>query len=234
MSDQCIPLENLAHINDLTENDPLRLHLSNCPRCRSRLASFNEFLDPEPIADTAAACDAESQLTAALNQEIFGSSSSGNADQPIRTEESGLRRFLALLARPALRPAWGFAAGLLLFFVMRGTFSGDGTQPGDRILRGGDGNSISESAISADYDQNGDLLFLWTAAAESDGAEIVFYSSDLTECGRIDGGLGSDRLVTGESLSLEAGTTATFWRVVFTCQGDVIGQTSLESLPTSR
>ncbi len=270
MSGQCIQIEDLARVAELPPDDPARLHLTDCPRCRARLAAFGDFISSESNMDQVDGVegiaagdvnkaidprdiqDANTRLTAVMNREIFGEelsvpipdsdpNSGPELDYvrdtrqtiPLQTDnystedQSAFRRFLIRLNRPALRPAWGFAAVVLLFVALRGTIFENQHQPANRLLREAGQKQTAEVTASISSEPDGDLLFSWTALPGSDSCEVVFYLNDLSECGRFDGGQGTQMVISGDTIAGESMEEAAFWRIDFLCGGDLIGQTSL-------
>ena len=113
MSSNCYDPELLAEIMEQPEDSPRRNHLDNCPRCRARLATFQEFIASEGECDPARLELAMTRLGNDLDLEIFGEV---NTPRP----EPGNSIFQRYLDSRITRVVMAMAAMIILFFTLDG------------------------------------------------------------------------------------------------------------------
>lgn len=161
-----------------TEPDAsLRAHLDSCARCRARVAQLRAFVAGAE-SPGARVADADAKLAAALDNAIFGA-------QPVPTPAPMARRvadppppsFWASLFAPALRPAWGFAAVVI---VAGGVWWA--TRPEIAEVRG---DGVGPAAVETLTPVAGEhaVTLAWKPVREATRYEVVFLADDLSEMG---------------------------------------------------
>jgi hypothetical protein len=232
MAERCLQVESLGGVLAAPADDPRRLHLEQCPRCRARLAAYLEFMAPteSPARDELAG--ARARLEAALAAETGADAGpvAGDRDRPGFWH--GLLRWMT---RPALRPVWGAAAALLIVLVAREMRPPEPSGPAAPRLRGEP--TAAGEAIAADDPvraATGALSFTWRPVATADEYRLILYGPDLAERAQ-HSATQRDRLtLPAEALPAgDAGAGGGFWRIRAYHAGDAIAESALRPLPTS-
>lgn len=158
-------------------------HVQGCPRCRALLAQHRAFLESEAgtVAPTATQlADADAALAAALEREMSG----GRVAPPVTASPRTLAAepraswWQALFA-PALRPAWGFAAVLVVAGGVYLSVRPD-VQRGE--VRGDSPVSASVTTL-APVASEGAVTLSWEPVAGADHYDVVLLAPDLSEIG---------------------------------------------------
>jgi hypothetical protein len=158
-------------------------HVQDCPRCRALLAQHRAFLESEAgaVAPTSSQlADADASLAAALEREMSGGRASQPAAASPRTlvAEPRASWWQALFA-PALRPAWGFAAVLVVAGGVYLSVRPD-VQRGE--VRGDSPVSTAVTTL-APVASEGVVTLSWEPVAGADRYDVVLLSQDLSELG---------------------------------------------------
>ncbi len=220
----CPPVEELALIHELAKNDPRREHLSACPRCRARLATYQEFLSTPPVATAAQRSDALARLDAALEREIFGEGA--DAEEAERPRPG---RVVRLDVR-VLRAAIAVAALLILLAALDSVR--DRTSLQKIVLRseGGDARARGLVLATPQFAPDGALHLAWSVLEGADAYRVEILSAALDPLASFEAGgelslaLGPDRLQ-----GILPGPGAYVWSVTALQNGDVLQR----SLPGS-
>jgi hypothetical protein len=171
MSDRCLIPEELA---DLAPDDPRWAHLENCPACQAVAVSLAAFLDPADVPEEADLADADSRLSAVLDQEI-GSGRKVVRPAPTFWTPFRVRAFAAMAAVLIV------AVGLSLVPT-----SLEGP-PQDPVLRG-IGAPAAPFHCQMAMLEKGAFRINWPGIAEATGYRVVVYGEDLQELAGFDVG----------------------------------------------
>jgi len=189
----CLAPEDLDRVLSAAPEDPRRVHARTCVRCGALIAAYESYRDAREDAPKAEIDQAEARLNAFMASTLGAEAGAPLADAAARVVPRKL-----VFARPAprfgwLRPALGVAAIL----VVAGTMWWPRTTlgPSRVTLRGGTATA-PRIALEPPVFHAGRLAVRWAAFAGAERYEVRFYSSDLTELGRL--------AATGASL--DAGT----------------------------
>jgi hypothetical protein len=187
MTSGCPPSEDLAGIAELPANDPRRSHVDRCPRCRARLATYEEFLRAEGECDPAELSWALDRLGKELDRAIPPAGRMVRSDQPPARAKRTAPSFL----RPAFaRWALAAAAALLLFLGLNGIWLGPGAGrhlPGEIRLRG-EGVARSESDLPLAQPTrlpDGGIELDWSAVPTVDHYQVLVLDARLEEIARV-------------------------------------------------
>jgi hypothetical protein len=222
VTEHCQTWEALAAVGELAADDPRRIHVAGCPRCRARLSAYRAFMAGDlPAAEHGPASDltaARTHLDTALAREIYAAD-----DRPAgRANDAGRRgRFVATVWRPALALA-------AILVVMVGLRANDvslelpPTMPGtEPIMRGAVEPDESALAVSIVPGTAADTWTLtWRTPEPADGSSVVLYDSGLAEVTRFDAGAAETFLLRKDAVS--APEKVAFLRIVFDANGDEI------------
>jgi hypothetical protein len=188
MESVCYRPEELAEILDLDDSDPRRSHLGSCPRCRARLATYEEFRSAPPAVTGPQLDDALSRLGHSMDEEIWGEAAPRPKPRVVRSRPSWLSwpRF------PILRPALVLAAVLLVVVIVDSVRQ----QPSERgiVLR-------TEKTVGDDFEvdpprlgTDGSLEVRWSPVTGADSYRVLFLSAKLEEIATVDASDNSLRL----------------------------------------
>lgn len=213
----CIEAEALDAVLALTESDPRRAHLRECPRCHALAKSYAMFLAPVDSRATHAD-DADRAFDALRAQLLAGSSSAAPS-----LRRSTWRDWFA----PALRPAWALAAltilagGALLLPRLQSSAP-------SHVLRGAD---TAAMALAPPAAQDGGVKLAWKAFVTADDYTVVFYSPALEELGRADAGAQASIIVPATKLpAAYAQGGAVLYRVLANRGGDEVARSGVGTL----
>ncbi len=221
----CIPADEIAAVLALAESDPRRAHLASCPRCRALADAYRAFLAPGDVPAAARADEADARLSAWREQWLGGSA----ATAPAARREEPARSWWAALSAAALRPAWAFAAlvvvaGAVLVIARR---PAEGPQV---VLRGGAPSDFV--AAPAQWQPDGAVRLTWSRAPEAARYEVRLFSTALEPLATLAAGLDTTRLLAADSLPAAVrGGGAVLWRVA-AVRGD--GSETLSPVGTLR
>jgi hypothetical protein len=178
----CLDFETLAALSDLSADDPRRVHVESCPRCRARLIALKEFV---------------------------ASSGSDVPDAEWRAAEAELRRrrvsdgLVSPPARPpAVRRTWTravwrpvFAAAASLVVVLAGAWwvMQSRHEPALRALPG-------DEWIPSVGSRGAAVTIAWRATPGADQYKVVFLGASLEPVATLEVGPALDARVRRESL----------------------------------
>ncbi len=156
-------------------------HVQGCPRCRALIAQHRAFLENEanPAPTPAQLAAADAALAAALEREMSG----GRAPQQVTASPRSLAdppraSWWQALFAPALRPAWGFAAVLVVAGGLYATL-----RPVERAEVRGDATQAEVVTTLAPVAGDGVVTLAWEPVAGADGYDVVLLATDLSELG---------------------------------------------------
>jgi hypothetical protein len=180
MSTECIDVEQIGEVLELPPDDELRLHVEQCPRCSSLLASYQAFIVGEP-ADADNLADAETRLMEYIHRQTGAGEPPKPQGDP-RTGEGGVLARLKATFFPA--PAWVAAA---LVVVAAVAWWQPWKTTGQPALRSVSRTSLIEIA-QPQPTAGGAVRLDWEAAEAADGYRVVLYDRELKEVVRLDAG----------------------------------------------
>lgn len=213
MNRRCPEIEHLAEVMRLPATDPRRRHVDDCPRCRSRAALYQRFLDPGAVPAGADLEDARRRMSAALEREM--------------RNEAGERRSLFDALRPLFQPVWrpamglaGAAAAVLLIVRLTG---GPGAGDGAFVLRDRATTSRAVPVLLQPVRQADRAIVLrWASAPDADAYQVILFGTDLREKARY---AAADTFLRVDREQLRALPPSLFWAVAALRGGDEIGRT---------
>jgi hypothetical protein len=230
--DRCLAIADLARILSEAADHPGRRHLADCPRCRTLVRRFTDFLDPAPLPDAAAAPAAaqelQRRLAAALPAVEPTPAAAGGRLQS--TRDSALPRRSA--RRHPSRQWFALAAVVVLalgLFSIRQQLLEPELPRGRQapVLRGLERDlqppRVAETAAG--------LRVLWSPYPQSDGAVIVVLAADLSELVRLAVDDRGEHLFARRDDEGALPDAARFLSVEFVQEGDIVGRTPLLPLP---
>jgi len=235
MTDRCLSDDELGEFESLPAGDPRVPHVEQCPRCRARLRSYREFMAEAGPPATARERAARQELSAALDREILGVTTSQDsvaAPSPVVPAWRPFRWLLGALPQPVLRPALAIASVALVAFgaTQIASHLGGGRPTG--IVRGGDRQGGAATMIVARVaSADGRPALSWTRLAAAEDYQVLLFGAGLTEIGRIDAG--AESLLVLEPGRLPAAATresALVCRIVARRGGDEMGRSNLVTL----
>jgi len=174
----CIEPEALDETLALPEDDPRRMHLATCPKCRALLASHALFLAAEG-GDAPHVARADAQLTA-FRERMLGIEPAATPAAPARRAMPASGSWWQAMFAPAMRPAWAVAT--IAVVAVAAALWMRGAPPVDTTLRGGTAEPMA--LHSPDYRPDGGVEISWEPFAGADHYEVRFFSTALTEIGR--------------------------------------------------
>lgn len=204
-----IDVERVAEIAGLPPHHPDRRHVEACPRCRSLLASYQLFMDAEPVAGDDSA-RAEKVLEARIRE---------GAERwiPASAGRSALSRspFRGVMRRPLFAVAAAVA-------VVAAAFLWTSRGPDEPVLREHAAPAtivLNEAAVDA-----GGLIHLsWSALPGADQYQVRIYGPDLGEIYRSDASAETSLTIDRSALPATLPPTLDLtWRVYALATGDVI------------
>ena len=217
MTNHCVDVEQIEGLLALSDDDPRRRHLDECPRCKAVLTSYLAFIE----ANTAAGADpdaAEARLAGYL-ETVTGFSPSRRAETV-----AGNDGFVSKLTRALfLRPAWAAAA---LVVVAAGILWWSPWSQPERVLRdtpqGVPGAGIPLDLHAPQIQPGNFILLTWEPLEGAEEYQVRLYGEDLAEIVRF-------QPTEAPSLSLdrsklpEETPAVVLWRVAALQDGDEIG-----------
>jgi hypothetical protein len=214
MKTECPPIESFAELASLRPDNPHRLHMESCPRCRARMAAFTAFMEIHPLPEGAWLEDARQRLTASIRRESEVRNRAG------RSTSSPFSWFRA--GRPVWRPALGLATLLLVagFFLRAGLHRDVDTAP---IMRDTVGPAATGGPLAVERESGGGIRFLWHPVPSAETYTILIYSTDLVEIARISAGADTTVYLPPDRLAiLGAPSSPVFWRIAALQHGDEV------------
>ncbi len=237
MTDKCFRTEDLGELSQLASDDARRAHLAECPRCRADLAAYQAFMETVTLPGEADAEDARSRLAAALAEGIcpVHAQPAESARAPEARPGRALRAIWRGLTCPALRPAWGLVAVVLLVVAAQ-QITHFGQRRDEPIVLRGPGSRAGE-AVTASWERlaDGGVRFTWMRVAGVERYSLALYRSDLSELDRIDAGTEQTLLLDAQAISRLAGTDSVlYWRLIGLRAGEEHARSTLGSLELRR
>lgn len=214
---ECIEPEALDALLALSEGDPRRAHLRDCPRCHALAESYALFLSPSD-SQTSDADDADRAFDALRAQLLAGSDAAAPAHR-----RSTWRDWFA----PALRPAWALAA--LTIVIASAVLLPRLQSPAPSHVMRGAGESAM--ALAAPVTEANGIHLAWKPFAGADAYVVVIYSASLEELARIDAGAQVQMRVPAASLPEGyAKGDALLYRVLASRGGDEVARSGVGTL----
>lgn len=183
MSHRCPSLDALVALRDRPAADPDRLAAESCPRCRTLLASHEEFLNDRSVPDRVDLGRASHRLTQAFDREVAAQGSGDpepapDVRRPMR--DAARRPRFEWLYRPGSL-AWG---GIGVALIAVGLYVGSGRGPlgrGEDVLRSDPGAETSESGLALHEPTvvAGGVELRWTADPGADAYRVLLIGPDL-------------------------------------------------------
>ena len=217
MEAHCIDVERIGDVVSLPEDHPQQRHAQTCPRCRSLVASYREFLKAEPVANSGIA-----EARAVLDERIRGDAERWAARAPasLQSREPWWRGWL--------KPAPLVAAAAVAAIVS--VIAWNSRAPHESTLRDDDGNAAPFALHEARVDPES-IHLSWTPLPGADGYEVRVYGPDLSEVYRHPATSQTDMTVPRSALpaSLPPSLDLT-WRVYALSGGDQIAASAPGSI----
>ena len=211
MEAQCIDVDKIGEVVDLPEDHPQRVHAQACPRCRSLVESYLEFLKAEPVAGT----DMD-RARGVLDQGIRA-----GAERwiPASTPASPLSR------EPWWRALWKPAPVLAgaAVVIVAAVFFWNSRSPEQSILRDDATQGETFSPQAARVDADGTIRLSWTPMPSADAYQVRIYGPDLSEIYRLPETSATSAVVARSALPADLPATLDLtWRVYALSGGDVV------------
>jgi len=231
----CLSDDELGELENLPAGDSRMRHVEQCPRCRAGLRSYREFMSDAGPPATDRERAARRELSAALDREILGVTTSQDSvaePAPVVPAWRPFRWLLGAPPHPLLRPALAIASVALVAFGVTQIASQLGGGHPTGIVRGGTGNGVAAPMIVARVVLSGGRPALsWTRLASAEDYQVLLFGAGLTEIGRINAG--AESLLVLEPSRLSAAATrepALVCRILARRGGDEIGRSNLVTL----
>jgi len=217
MTNRCVDVEQIEVLLALSDDDPRRRHLDECPRCKPILTSYLAFLEADDAAGADPA-DAESRLAGYL-EAITGHSPAPRTETV--AENDG---FISKLTRALfLRPVWAAAA---LVVVAAGILWWSPWSQPQRVLRdapqGVTGAGTPLDLHAPQIQRGGVILLTWEPLEGADEYQVRLYGEDLAEIVRFQP-TGEPSLSVDRSMVPSDTPAVVLWRVAALQSGDEIG-----------
>jgi hypothetical protein len=169
MNGECVRVEHMADLDLLAADDPRRLHVERCPRCRSLYAAYRAFMTPEPPPSDSDAEDARAHLAAALEREMSATGGKVAGSIP---------------RRGAVRWAgWAAAAAIVAVSALVWVRQGPLRPPEAPVMRGPAAATTLVLASPARVDAGVELS--WTAEPAAIAYDVVLYDDAMREVLRL-------------------------------------------------
>jgi hypothetical protein len=211
---ECIPVDQLGTLKQLSAEDPRRRHASACPRCSSLLFAFEAFVEAD-AADGANPVAAEMQLARFIATNV-------EQKEPERVSGAPRRERGRWFDLSFLRFAAAAAAVVVVVVVVARW------QPWEskEIVYRGEA-SAQFTGLRASATPDGTVELHWDAVKNADAYRVTILAEDLSEI---------TRFSPGASLSARAdvrGITGTpyYWQVTALLEGAEILTSDPQRLP---
>jgi hypothetical protein len=197
VSHRCLAAADLAGALALGPDDPLRVEIERCPRCRALLLSYEEFLHDRSLPPGLDPRQAAARLREAFERELAGDTGGARAaaGAPRPRPAAGpspppsRSRLAAWLGGPRARLAWSAAAAVIL---AGGIYAGARWWTGardadalraerDSIAHPGDGRPVLLEPRAID----GGLVLAWTRTPGAEAYRVLLLGPDLVEFARL-------------------------------------------------
>jgi hypothetical protein len=176
MKTPCIEPEDLARVDEVASNHPVRSHLEECARCRARHSSYRSFVGSIEAGPTPAA-DRLGEARVALDSLIDRQFGHGTGRQPV---EMGMRKAARRLGSAFRRRRWAWAlapAACAVLVIGYLTLGPDSRSPGTIVLRGSGASMfrIDEPLIHGD----GSILLRWRSVPAANSYRVQLLDAGL-------------------------------------------------------
>lgn len=207
---ECIPVDQLGTLKQLSADDPRRRHASACPRCSSLLFAFEAFVEAD-AAEGANPVVAEMQLARFIAERV---------EEKPAVRVSGAPRRGRWFDFSGLRMAAAVAAVLLV-----AVFLWQPWQSKEIVYRGE--ASAQFTGLRATAPADGTVELRWDAVKNADAYRVTILAEDLSEITRV---------APGAALSARAdlrGISGTpyYWQVTALLEGAEILTSDPQRLP---
>jgi len=229
MSTACVAVRDLARIDSLPESAPERVHVAQCPRCRSLMLAYHEFAQPGALPEGARMAEAEAALAAMLEREVRGVRVDTRA-AVVPAGRGGAGWWSRLVGPTPVRAAFALAA--LVVAAGAVWFAAQPRLQGPPVMRGDSTGTILALRVEGAQvrSRDGAIELRWEAIRGADHYLVSFYGSDL-------GDLPSPPPVTDTRLVLERASlpaglvpgSDVLWQVSAFRQGERLAQSPLIS-----
>jgi hypothetical protein len=211
---ECIPVDQLGTLKQLSADDPRRRHASACPRCSSLLFAFEAFVEAD-AADGANPVAAEMQLGRFITAHIEESPAQRTSGSPRRSRGRWFERSLVNFA----------AVAAILVVVAVGVARWQPWQSKEIVYRGE--ASAQFTGLRATATADGTVELHWDAVKNADGYRVTILAEDLSEI---------TRLAPGAALTARADVrgiagTPYYWQVTALLEGAEILTSDPQRLP---
>jgi hypothetical protein len=210
---ECIPVEQLGTLKQLSDDDPRRRHAASCPRCSSLLFAYEAFIHSD-------AAEGADPVAAEMQLERFIAT---NVEQKEPEQVSGTPRpsrgrwFDFSLVRVA-----AVAAAVILVAVL----VWQPWQSKSIVYRGE--QKVQFSGLSATRAADGSVDLRWDAVKNADAYRVTILAQDLGEITRLEsGGVLSAHLASGMS----GAPAPYYWQVTALADGAEILTSDPQRLP---
>jgi len=212
---ECIPVEQLGALKQLSEDDPKRRHAAACPRCSSLLFAYEEFVRADQRANQRAGAnvaEAEARLARFISEHVEAAPQERISGMP--RPQRGRWFDVSFLRMVTVAAAVLIAAVALVRW-----------QPWESksiVYRGEPSLQFGGLAAARAADGNVDLR--WNAVTNADAYRVTILGADLSEVTRLD---------PAPSLTarLVPGANAYYWQVTALQEGAEILTSEPQRLP---
>jgi len=212
---ECIPVEQLGALKQLSADDPRRRHAEACPRCSSLLFAYQEFIDAG-VATDAKPEAAEAQLARFIATHI-------EDGQPARVSGAPRRGRGRWFDLSYLRLAGAVAAIVLVAVVLTRWQPWESKQI---VYRGEPAAQFTGLAAAAAVD--GTVELHWDAVKNADAYRVTILARDLNEITRLAPSSALSAHVDAHSGDLPVGY---YWQVTALLEGAEILTSDPQRLP---
>ncbi len=213
MMNECIPVDELGTLDQLSADDPRRRHAQACPRCSSLLFAYEEFARANERAG-ARVTDADAQLARFIAEQVDGTPPRRVAGAP----------------RPA-RGCWfdfsiARATAVAAVAILVAVCLWQPWQSKEIVYRGE--ASVHFTGLRATTAGDGAVDLYWDGVKNADAYRVTILEQDLEEITRLEAG-------NALSAHLDSGTSGTpapyYWQVTALADGAEIMTSDPQRLP---
>ncbi len=181
MKRKCIDIAEMLDVLELPPNHPQRLHLEECPRCASLLASLKTFLDISIVPAGADLENADRRLSEAVEKRIVRARRV-RADRPALREPRPSAVVLDYFRRRLLRPIMAVAVIAIVWVGVRMAVQTPHVPSRPRTLRGETAPAEQEPVLDGPrFLAGGGLHLSWRSVERAQTYRVVFYRADMSE-----------------------------------------------------
>jgi hypothetical protein len=213
----CIDVEQIGEVAALPEDHPQRRHAQSCPRCRSLVASYQDFLRAEAVAGSGV-----EKARAVLDARIRADAQRWAGARAPASSQSWWRGWL----KPAPLLAVAAVAAIAAVMVW------NARSPEESALRDGD-TAAQPFSLQAPRVDAESIHLSWTPMPGADGYQVRIYGPDLSEVYRHPATSQTDIVVPRSALP--AGLPPSLdltWRVYALSGGDQVEASAPGSIRT--